>query len=88
VFYDNAQPAPPPVVPESEAGYGTVGSQSVYYDTNPDGSTNVFPDGRPQDRHAKSPHEHLVVNEDGGVEYWRTKEGEELNNYRDFRHRD
>ncbi len=58
-----------------DGGYGTIGSQSMYYDSNADGSTNIFPDGMPSDHHTRSPHEHIIVNEDDGVEYHRDNDG-------------
>ena len=54
-----------------DGGYGTMGSQSVYYDSNEDGSTNVFPDGMPSERHTESEHDKLIVEKDGEVTYFR-----------------
>ena len=61
---------------DEEAGYGTIGSRSMYYDTNPDGSTNVFPDGMPSDHHSRSPHDKMIVEHDGTVSY--NREGDDV----------
>ena len=51
-----------------EGGIGTFGTESVYWDMNKDGTTNVFPGGVP----GAAPHDHYVVNEETGeVEYMR-----------------
>lgn len=41
-----------------EGGIGTFGTESVYWDMNKDGTTNVFPGGVP----GAAPHDHYVVN--------------------------
>ena len=47
--------------------------QSCYWDTNEEnGTTNIFPDGMPRNRHD---HEHIVVDSDNNVVYWRDKDG-------------
>lgn len=67
-----------------DAGNGFYGGKPAYWDTNSDGSTNIFPGGMPRDHHSRMPHDHIVVNEDGGVEYMRIDD-EEINKYRDGR---
>lgn len=68
---------------EYDAGNGQYGGQSAYWDTNADGSTNIFPGGMPSDHHSRSPHDHTIINQDGGVEYMR-EGGELINNYREY----
>ena len=43
----------------SDSGWGIMDGQSCYWDTNEEnGTTNIFPDGMPRNRHD---HEHIVV---------------------------
>lgn len=62
-----------------EGGNGFIGGQPMYWDMNPDGTTNIFPGGMP----GGQPHDHIVVNDAGGVEYMRV-DGEVINDYRDY----
>ena len=68
---------------EYDAGNGTVNGQPASWDTNQDGTVNVFPGGLPRGPHSQMPHDKMVVNGDGGVEYMR-EGGQEVNNYRDY----
>lgn len=65
----------------SDAGNGFIDGQPMYWDTNDDGTTNIFPGGLPRGPHDQMPHDHIVVNGDGGVEYMR-EGGEVVNDYR------
>lgn len=65
--------------PDYDGGNGLIGGQPMYWDTNSDGTTNIFPGGMP----GVQPHDHIVVNQDGGVEYMRSG-GEVVNDYRDY----
>ena len=65
---------------EYDSGNGYVNGHPASWDTNADGTTNIFPGGVP----GSGPHDHYVVNGDGGVEYMR-ENGEVVNNYRDYR---
>ena len=57
----------------SDSGWGIMDGQSCYWDTNEEnGTTNIFPDGMPRNRHD---HEHIVVDSDNNVVYWRDKDG-------------
>lgn len=56
---------------QSDSGYGTVDGRSAYYDSNADGSTNIFPDGVPRGSHHQFPHDKMIVEQDGEVGYLR-----------------
>lgn len=65
---------------EHDSGNGFYGGRPASWDTNEDGTTNIFPGGVP----GAAPHDHIVINQDGGVEYMR-ENGEIINDYRDYR---
>lgn len=65
-----------------DSGWGDMGGRPVFWDTNPDGSVNIFPGGMPRGHHDQMPHEHIIINPDGGVEFWRLPDGTIVNNYR------
>lgn len=67
-----------------DAGYGQIGNDSMYYDTNPDGSTNIFPDGQPRGQHTDFPHDKMIVEKDGEVTYYR-EDGEPTMDSRNYR---
>ena len=51
--------------------YGTMGSQSMYYEERPNGSTDIFPDGMPRGSHEDFPHDHIVMDSSGDVTFAR-----------------
>lgn len=63
-----------------EAGNAYINGRPAYYDMNPDGTMNLFPGGMPDNTR---PHDHYVVNQDGGVEYMH-ENGQVINDYRQY----
>lgn len=63
----------------NEAGNGFIGGQPMYYEREGD-RMDIFPGGLPRGHHSQMPHDHLVVNGDGGVEYMRVN-GMVVNDY-------
>jgi hypothetical protein len=68
---------------EYDSGNGYVDGKPATWDTNADGSTNIFPGSLPRDHHKNMPHDHIVVNQDGGVEFMR-ENGEVVNDNRGY----
>lgn len=64
------------------SGWGTMDGHPVYYEQSPDGQLTLFPEGLPRGQHDQMPHEKMIVNPDGGVEYWRRHDGTIINKYR------
>ena len=56
-----------------EGGWGTMDGATVYWEARQDGSgkIDIFPDGMPDNKHDNSPHEHIVVDKDDNIVYWR-----------------
>ncbi len=63
-----------------DSGWGQFGDRSCYWDARMDGSgkTDIFPGGTPKSGHDDSPHEHVVIDKDGCVLFWRAEDGEIL----------
>jgi hypothetical protein len=61
-------------------GNGFVGGEPMYYEDRPDGGMDIFPGGLPRGHHSQMPHDHIITNADGGVEYMR-EGGQVINNY-------
>lgn len=60
-------------------GYGTFGDRSCYWEGRDDGKTDIFPGGMPSTSHNDGDsHEHVVVDADDNVVYWRDADGEVL----------
>lgn len=61
-----------------DGGWGKFGERSAYWEARQDGSgkTDVFPGGMPSGRHDEDNHEHIVIDSDDNIVYWRDSDGE------------
>lgn len=62
-----------------DSGNGFIDGKPMVWDQKGD-YLHIFPGGLPRARHEQIPHDHIIVNQDGGVEYMR-EGGQLINDY-------
>lgn len=69
-----------------DSGWGTIDGESCFWDSRQDGSgkTDIFPGGMPDGSHRDGDnHEHIVVDSDDNIVYWRGADGDVIIDDRD-----